>query len=289
MRASPLRRAVVYLGAACLLVWTLLPLYWLAAMSFMYNSEVVNVPAHLFPQQPTLANYIRMFGGIGHGPNGAVLASIGQAALVRRGWLNSLIVAVGVTVLTMLIAVPLAYALGRLSFRLKTGLLFTLISSRAYPPIAVLIPFSYIFTLIGLQGSQLSLIIIYLTITIPLVGWILTGFFSSLPRSLEKLARTDGLTRWQAFYRVMVPIASPGVAACAVIAFLSAWNEFTFSLILTSGSPSQTFPPALSGMFFQISDPAAMAAASFLGIIPPAILALVFQNRIRRINIVDPL
>lgn len=283
------RRILVYAGAAVLLIWTLIPLYWLAAMSFMYNSEVISVPAHLFPHDFTLANYIRMFGGLANGPDGKPLAAIGQAGLVRSGWVNSLIVSVSVTILTLFVATPMAYALGRLSFKLKTGLLFTIISSRAYPPIAVLIPFSYLFTQVGLQGSQMGLIVIYLTVSIPLVGWIMTGFFASLPRSLEKLARSDGLTRWQAFTQIMVPVAGPGIAACAVIAFLTAWNEFTFSLILTSGSPAQTFPPALSGMFFQISDPAAMAAASFLGIVPPAALALIFQSRIRRINIVDPL
>lgn len=283
------RRVLVYVGAALLGVWTLLPIYSLLSMSLMYNAEVISVPAHLFPHQPTLANYVRMFGLPANGPDGHALGSIGQAALVRRGWLNSLLVAVLVTIVTMLLAVPLAYALGRLRFRLRTGLLFALISSRAYPPMAVLIPFSYLFTSIGLQGTQIGLVVIYLTVTIPLVGWILTGFFASLPASLEKLARTDGLTRWQAFSRVMVRVASPGVFACAAIAFLSAWNEFTFSLVLTSGSSAQTFPPALSGMFFQISDPAAMAAASVLGIVPPVALALVFQDRIRRVNIVDPL
>lgn len=286
---GPARTLVIYLGAILLTIWTLGPIYWLGAMSLMFNSEVISVPAHLFPHQLTLANYIRMFGGGALGPTGAPLSSIGQAVLIRQGWVNSLVVSVSVTALTMALAVPLAYALGRLRFRFRSALLFGVVTTRAYPPIAVLIPFSYLFTLVGLQGTRSALVIIYLTITTPLVSWILTGFFAGVPMSIEKLARTDGLTRWQTFYRVMVPVAAPGIAACAVIAFLAAWNEFTFSLILTAGSPAQTFPPALSGMFFQVSDPAAMAAASTLGIGPPAIVALVFQKWIRRVNIVDPL
>jgi len=279
----------VYVGAGLLALWTFVPIYWLLAMSFMYNSEVVTIPADLYPHQPTFANYLRLFDLPAYGLSGQRLATIGQAAIVRQGWVNSLIVAVSVTALTMLLAVPLAYALGRLKFRLRSTLLFSVVTTRAYPPIAVLIPFSFLFSVVGLEGTRLALIIIYLTITIPLVSWVLTGFFAGVPLSVEKLARVDGLTRWQTFYRVMVPVAGPGIAACAVIAFIAAWNEFTFSLILTAGSSSQTFPPTLSGMFFQVADPAAMAAASILGFLPPALVALAFQKWIRQVNIVDPL
>ncbi len=289
MRPSGIRRATTYTAAILLVVWTVVPLYWLANMALMYHEELLSVPAHLIPQQPTLGNFIRLFGIEAYGPTGEALVAIGQAFLVRRGWINSVIVSAVVTVLTMGIALPVAYALGRLVFKGRNSLLFTLVSTRAYPPIAVLIPFAYIFQVAGLQGTLGGLIIIYLTVTIPLIAWIMSGFFASLPRNMERAARVDGLTRWQTFWRVMLPMAAPGVASCAVIAFLVCWNEFTFSLILNAGSPAQTFPPALSSMFFQVSNANEMAAAAFLGIIPPAILALIFQSRIKRLNIADPL
>jgi multiple sugar transport system permease protein len=289
VRPSRVRRVLTYLAAALLVIWTVVPVYWLANMALMYHEELLAAPAHLIPQQPTLANFVRLFGFEANGPNGEPLVAIGQAFLVRRGWLNSLIVAVVVTLITMAVALPVAYALGRLTFRGRNGLLFGVVSTRAYPPIAVLIPFAYIFQVAGLQGTLTGLMIIYLTITIPLIAWIMSGFFASLPRNMERAARVDGLTRWQTFWRVMLPMAAPGVASCAVIAFLTAWNEFTFSLILNAGSPAQTFPPALSAMFFQISYANEMAAAAFVGIIPPAILALIFQSRIKRLNIADPL
>ncbi len=289
MRRSPIRSAIIYVCAALLVIWTLIPVYWMANMALMYHEELISIPAHLYPHQLTFANFLRMFGLPATGPNGEPLVAIGQAFLVRRGWLNSLIVAVAVTIITLVVALPCAYALGRLRFRYRGALLFGIVSTRAYPPIAVLIPFAYLFQVAGMQGRLQGLIIIYLTITIPLIAWIMSGFFASLPRNVERAARVDGLTRWQAFWRVMVPMAMPGVAACAVIAFLTSWNEFTFSLILNAGSPAQTFPPALSAMFFQISYANEMAAAAFLGIIPPAILALIFQSRIKRLNIADPL
>ena len=289
MRSSRIRRVVIYAGAILLVIWTIVPVYWMANMALMYHEELLSAPAHLVPQQPTLSNFVRLFGFEANGPNGEPLVGIGQAFLVRRGWLNSLIVSMVVTLLTLSIAMPVAYALGRLNFRGRGGLLFGVVSTRAYPPIAVLIPFAYIFQVAGLQGTLVGLMIIYLTITIPLIAWIMSGFFASLPHNMERAARVDGLTRWQTFWRVMLPMAAPGVASCAVIAFLAAWNEFTFSLILNAGSAAQTFPPALSAMFFQISYANEMAAAAFMGIIPPAILALIFQSRIKRLNIADPL
>jgi multiple sugar transport system permease protein len=289
MTASPVRRVVVYGAAIVLAIWTIIPVYWLANMALMYHEELISIPAHLYPHQLTLSNFLRMFGLPAAGPNGEPLVAIGQAFLVRRGWINSLVVSIAVTIITLVISLPCAYALGRLRYKGRGALLFGIVSTRAYPPVAVLVPFSYLFLVVGLQGTIVGLVIIYLTIAVPLITWIMSGFFASLPRNLERAARVDGLTRWQAFTRIMVPVAMPGVAACAVIAFLTSWNEFTFSLILNAGSSAQTFPPALSSMFFQISFANEMAAATFLGIIPPAILALIFQARIKRLNIADPL
>jgi multiple sugar transport system permease protein len=283
------RRVVIYVGAALLLLWSLLPIYWLVNSSLMFKEEFISRPAHLYPQTPTITTYLRMFSLPARGLNGEPLDPVGQSTLVRAGWLNSTLVAIPTTALTLLIALPVAYALGRLRFRHRGALLFGLVSTRAYPPIAVLIPFSYLFALVGLQATIVGLIIIYLTVTIPLIAWIMSGFFASLPRSAEAAARVDGLTRWQAFWKVMLPMSMPAVAACAAISFVSCWNEFTFSLILATGSKAQTYPPTLAGMFYNYSFPNEVAAASVLGLLPPAILAFLFQSRIRSLNIVNPL
>ena len=285
----PLRSIVVYAAAALLAVWTIIPIYWMLNMSLMYKEEIVSVPAHLYPWQPTYTTFLRVFDLPAYGPDGKRLDPVGQSFLVRQGWKNSLIIALPVTLLTMLIALPIAYAMGRLQFKYKTGLLLGLLSTRSYPPIATVIPFSAVFFAVGLQSTVWGLMIIYLTLTVPLIAWVMSGFFASMPRSVESAARVDGLTRWGAFTRVLLPMAWPGIGACAVIAFLTCWNEFTFSLILTTGSSAQTYPPTLSGLLYIYAYINEVAAVCLLGMAPPAILAFLFQRRIRNLNIVNPL
>lgn len=283
-----LRRALTYAGALLLLVWTLIPIYWLLNMSLMFKPELLAVPTHLWPHEPTVSNYTRLFGATAMGPGGE-LPPVGQAPIIRRGLVNSAIIAVAVTAITMAVSLPVAYALGRLQFKGRAAMLFAIIMSRSYPPIAIVVPFFYLYSQVGLQGTKRGLVIIYLTLTIPMIVWVMTSFFSSLPRTVEAAARVDGNTRWQAFVRVILPMSWPGIAVAAAISFLICWNEFAFSQILAAGSTAQTFPPALSTMFFQVSQPNEMAAASIIAIIPPAIIAYLFQRRIRSLNLVDPL
>jgi multiple sugar transport system permease protein len=282
------RRVLTYGFAMLLVVWTLIPIYWLLNMSLMFKPELLSVPTHLYPHDPTFSNYTRLFGATATGPGGE-LPPVGQAPLIRRGLVNSAVIAVVVTLLTMAVTLPVSYALGRLTFRGKMPMLFAIIASRSYPPISVVIPFFYLYTRVELQGTLRGLIIIYLTLTVPMIVWVMTSFFSSLPRTVEAAARVDGNTRWQAFYRVILPMSWPGIAVAAAISFMVCWNEFAFSQILAAGSRAQTFPPTLATMFFQISQPTEMAAASIIAILPPAMLAYLFQRRIRSLNLVDPL
>ena len=283
------RRILTYALAILLVIWTLVPIYWLLNMSLMFKTELLSVPTHLYPHEPTISNYSRLFGATAIGPGGAELPVIGQAPIIQSGLRNSLLVALIVTALTMLIALPVAYALGRLEFRGRTPMLFAIITSRSYPPIAIVLPFVLLYSQVGLQGTARGLVIIYLTLTVPLIVWVMTGFFSSLPRTVEAAARVDGNTRWQAFYRVILPMSWPGIAVATAISFMVCWNEFVFSQFLAAGSEAQTLPPAISTFFFQISQPTEMAAVSIIAIIPPAILAYLFQSRIRSLNLVDPL
>jgi len=283
------RRLLIYGFAALLAVWTLVPIYWLLNMSLMFKTELLSVPTHLYPHDPTVSNYTRLFGATAIGPGGTELLVIGQAPIIQQGLRNSLVVAVVVTILTMIISLPVAYALGRLQFRGRTAMLFAIITSRSYPPIAIVLPFVLLYSQVGLQGTVRGLVIIYLTLTIPMIIWVMTSFFSSLPRTVEAAARVDGNTRWQAFYRVILPMSWPGIAVAIAISFMVCWNEFVFSQFLAAGSTAQTLPPAISTFFFQISQPTEMAAVSIISIIPPALLAYLFQSRIRSLNLVDPL
>jgi len=236
-------------------------------------------------------NYLRILGVddiVGYG--GKVYGPSGHADLVINGLRNSLIIASVTALISMLLGLPVAYAMGRLNFRYKNTLLFGILFSRSYPPIAIVIPFFILTQRLGLRGTYHGMILMYLSVTVPLVVWIMMGFFASLPRTAEREARVDGCSRFGAFYRVMLPMSWSGVAASAIIAFMFAWNEFVFAYILSAGTKVQTLPATIAGMFFQaFGEPGELTGAAFLGILPPLILAFVFQRRIRQLNIVDPL
>jgi multiple sugar transport system permease protein len=258
----------------------------------MSLSTPVEIAAgRLFPLHPTFCNFLRIFSDTVSctTADGSQFPVVGQAGAIRQGLINSVILSVTVTILTMLVSVPAAYAIGRLAFRHKMKILTTIVLSRSLPPVAVLIPFSAMYADLGLGGTLLGLIIIYLTLTVPLAVWILSGFFASLPANIEKLARTDGCTRLQALYRVLLGAAMPGVAAVAVIAFLTSWNEFTYALVLTPGTDAQPFPPTLAALFSHVSYPNTNAAAALLALIPVMMLAYLFQRRIRSLNLIGPI
>jgi len=238
---------------------------------------------------PTFFQYQRVLGFwqeiIGY--QGKVYGPSGHAIEIIAGLKNSLIVAVVVTVLTLLVALPVAYAMARYKFRYKNALLFGILASRSYPAFAALIPFFVMYQALGLLGTIPGLVLLHLSITIPLVVWIMVGLFAALPRFAEWEARLDGCSRFGAFWRVMVPMAASGIAAAALIAFVTSWSEFAFALVLTGGTDAQTLPPVIAGMFYQaFGEPGELAAAALLGIIPPLVLASIFQRRIRQLNMI---
>jgi multiple sugar transport system permease protein len=280
------RRLVVYGGAVLLAAWTLIPLVWVAITSITPGNEFNRHPLQFWPSNPDTSNYPRLLGHEATNAAGERLGPSGHSDLIVNGLVNSAVVAVVVTVISLLVAVPGAYALARLTVRWRQAGLLTILATRALPPIATTIPFFALFSDLGLSGTRTGLVIAHLTITVPLLVWIGTSFFASLPVGLERMARVDGCSRWQAITRVVVPASVPSMTAMAVIAFLTSWNEFTFALIFNTGSDAQTFPPALASMFFQVSVPTEVAAATCLGLLPPLVLAAVFQRYIRKVNFV---
>jgi multiple sugar transport system permease protein len=267
-------------GALGLLVWTLVPLYSLVMVSVVNREELLTRPGNLFPHAPNLHQYSYLLQVQVLPPEGGLIATAGYNALPLQGWLNSTLVALAVVPLTLAISLPAAYAFSRLRFRYRNWLLAGLLLTRAYPPVSVLVPFAYLFTRMGLTGGLPGLIAAHLTLSIPLITWIMTGLFSALPRNLEHAARIDGLTRLQTLVWVVLPISRYGLAAASVIAFITTWNEFFFALILTNGSHSQTAP---------LNVAYAGAPYIVLSILPCLVLALLFQRSIRSLNIVDPL
>lgn len=286
MRKTPQYRLVLGISIALVALWTLLPFIGTVWASLMTEGQLVEGLIRTI-EKPTLDNYLAI---IGVSKVSAVFG--GQAEAVGRAFVNSVIVSLPVAVLGTAISVLGGYAFGRYVFPMKNTLLFTLLLTRVLPPIAVIIPYFVIFAAVGLVGTPFGLILIYLTSVVPLLTWVLMGYFGSLPKEIERAARIDGCSRLGTLWYVMIPMAAPGIAAAFIIAFLMAWNELLFGIVLVGGSPAETLSPALLGLSPNMPGFRTVfvlfAAASILSTIPPLILALFFQRYITGLNIADP-
>lgn len=261
-----------------ILFYLLFPFYWAVVSSFKTPNEMFQVPVSYVPASFQLDNY------------GVVFRNDDFA----RGLLNSTIVSLSVTLLSLLIGSFAAYALGRLPFRGKSTILYTLLAMTMFPLIAIV---GSLFTfvrnpcvVVGGECPALSmfntlwaLIITYLVFTLPFTTWVLTNFFKSLPAELEQAAMVDGATPFQTFYMVLLPLTIPAVVTTGMLAFIAAWNEFIFALTFTLDFNARTVQPAIA--FFRGASEREIPwgnimAASVVVTIPLIILVLVFQRRI---------
>lgn len=273
-------------GALFLAFWTLFPFYWTLKASFMSEIDVLDSLVGM-PPSLTLDNYLRV---LGLSASDSIFG--GQTRAVMEGFVNSAIVALPSAAFAALIASFAGYAFGRFEFPGKNALLFTLLVSRVLPPITMLIPYFVFFSAVGMVGSLFGLGITYLTAVVPLLSWMLMGYFASLPIEVERAARIDGCSRLQVLFYVTFPMAAPGIAAAFIIAFLVSWNDLLFGIVLTGGTNAQTLSPALLGLSPLMpgfrTELVLFAAASILSTVPPLLLALVFQRFITGLNISDP-
>jgi len=220
-----------------------------------------------YPPSPTLKNYQSIF------RNGDF----------TRALLNSAVVSIVTTVLALTVGSFCAYALARLRFRGKFAILALVLSITTFPAIAIAAPLFRLWSDIGIYNTWIGLIIPYLTFALPLSIYILVSFFREIPKDLEEAALVDGATYFQAFRKVVVPLAAPGLATAGILTFIGAWNEFLFAITLTSSSSARTVPAAIA--FFsgstQFEQPlGTISAASVVISVPLILLVLFFQKRI---------
>ncbi|MEO3868707.1 carbohydrate ABC transporter permease [Nonomuraea sp. B12E4] len=235
-----------------------LPIVWMFAAAFKTNVQVTDPTVGLL-FTPTLDNF------------GNVLAD-GE---ILTGLRNSLLVGVVSTVLSAVIAVPAAWAVGRFGMH-RTGSL--VLVARIVPAVSLLVPWYYLFAQAGLVGSYVVLILSHMFVSVPLILWIMIGFFEGLPVELEEAARTDGLTAFGAFRRIALPLATPGTATASVLAFVASWNNFMFALIF-SNEETQTAPVTLFNFISYASTDwgGLMAAASLMTV--PVVIAAIFGQK----------
>ncbi len=270
-------------------LWSIVPVYWVVNLSFQTRLEIYNLPSYLFPPTPTFENYLRAF-GVSTASSFGSLAGNGLVPQFLSGLQNSIIVATLVMFATLALCIPAGYAFARFSFPYRSAIFFTILFARSLPPIATAIPYYQFYKQIGLLGSIPGLVLVHMTLTVPLTTWVLSGFFSSLPIELDKQARMDGCSRLRLFANVIIPIAAPGLAAVAVLAWLTSWNEFVLALLLAYTRDLYTIAPALAAPLFGIgTDVELYTAFASVALVPSVIAAVILQKFMTRLKIVDPL
>ena len=247
------------------LIFTLIPLYWVFITSIKPSDDYLAVPPVFFPTEPTIVHY-----------TAALFAYRGLDGLI-----NSVVISVLATVLSTVFGTLMAFSLARFN----TGgqhLSFWVLSQRFLPPIAIILPIFLIYRGLGLHDTHFGLIIAYTVFTLPVTVWMMFAYFRQMPRSLEEAALVDGCTRWQALWRVAIPLAAPGIVAAAVFAFIACWTEFFFALILTSRT-AFTLPTVFRAFIgFQGAQYGEASALAIVSLVPSIVLGILAQRHLVR-------
>ena len=255
----------MYIAIAAIVIFCLFPFYWLVNLSLKTGNDLQS--SRIIPPHPTFDNYRAIF----KNPD------------FTKALRNSAVVALVTTILALGVGSFCAYALARLKLRGKGFILAVVLTISTSPQIAIAAPLFKLWSDIGLFNTWAGLIIPYLTFALPLSVYILVSFFKEIPRDLEEAALVDGATHFQAFRKVVVPLAAPGLATAGILTFIGAWNEFLLAVTLTSSSKARTVPAAIA--FFTGATEhevpfGSISAASVVISVPLILLVLFFQKRI---------
>jgi len=250
-----------------ILLWALFPLLWMLSLSFKDPSTFRSAEPTFFPEEWVWTNYETVF----------------SDTLFTSALRNSVGIALIATTLSVIVAMFASYAIARLDFPGKKVLLSMALAIAMFPQAALVGPLFNMWRNLGIYDTWLGLVIPYLTFALPLSIWTMSAFFRQIPWEMEQAAQVDGATAWQAFRKVIIPLAAPGVFTTAILTFFFCWNEFLLAISLTSTDRARTVPAALS--FFtgasQFQSPiTAIMAASVVVTIPVIIIVLAFQRRI---------
>jgi len=263
------RLSLRYAALGAFALFFLFPLYWLGVTALKPPAQLFAQPPIWWPDPPTLAHFRDLLAG---------------AALGRLAW-NSAVVAVGSTLLALVVGTLGAYSLSRFSLplRLNHHVSFWILSTRAFPPIISIVPLFLILRQFGLVDTRLGLVLAYAAFNLPFVVWMMKGFFDDLPRELEESALVDGDTPFGAFRRIALPLVRPGLAATALFCLILSWNEFLFALVLTQTEAALTLPVGIANQVTQYEIRwGAMSAAGVVAMVPLFFVALLVQRHLVR-------
>jgi len=261
----PQGKGLTLLAAAIVVVNGFFPAVWILLTSLKTEAELVRKPITWWPRDPTLANYVQAF--------------TDQPLLRYLG--NSFAVAVLSTILSLFVASLAAYAIARLNLRRRQLILTCIVASSMFPLVTLLVPIFQTMRALNLLNTYTALVLPYTVLNLPVCTLVLMSFFQSIPRDLENAAMIDGCTRLGALWRVVVPLAAPGVFTAGILAFVNAWDEFLLALSLNASASMRTLPVGITLYQGEFTFPwPIISAALVVAIVPVAVLIAVFQERV---------
>jgi multiple sugar transport system permease protein len=256
--------AFAVLAAAAIFLF-LMPIIWIFTTALKPTGEIFAIPPQLLPQTPTGDHFASVF------TDGSIL----------KMFANSLLVGAGATIVSLLLGVPAAFGFARFRYRMSGALLGAALVTRMFPPVALALPFFLQFRELGLINNTAGLIFAYIPIVLPLIIWMLEGFFREFPEEVLEAARLDGLGTLRSLIQVVLPLSRPAVGVAALFGFLAAWNEFVLALSLTRTPDAQTMPVGIASYITQFQTVwGQMTAASVIYLIPVLVITIIAQRGI---------
>jgi multiple sugar transport system permease protein len=262
---------VQYSFAVILLLFTVAPVLWMAVTAVSIHRNLISVPLKIVPPEVTF----QRFADVAANPRN----DIARAFKIAMG--NSLIVSAATTIVSLVVGSLASYAFARLRFAFKGGLLYMILFTYMVPSVVVVMPLYLLLSRLGMLNSKPTLILLYLSMALPFVIWVMQSYFGSLSRTYEEAASIEGCNRLQVLWHIYLPMARPGIIATAILSFLIAWDEFFFALVFTSTLAAKTIPVAIaefSGKHYV--DYEMIATGGVIASLPPVLIAIVFQKYI---------
>lgn len=259
------------LGAMCL--WVLFPFYCLVLVAFQSRADSLNFPPDWLPA-PNFDNFSAIIdNAFSEAPPS------NPSDVIFPGIVNSAIVATGVAVLNVVLGALAGYAFARYRFLGSRAVPLAMLGSQMIPAFALIVPFYIVLRNLELTNTRTGVIVALVSITLPFSVWLLRAYFAGIPVELERAARIDGCRRWTVFWRVVLPLARPGLLSVGLFAFMVAWNDFLFAIVLNANTDSMLVQPAIAGLYnVREQSFGLMAAGTLLAAIPTVLLALVIQR-----------
>lgn len=285
-----LTRILTYIAVFIMIMWVIFPIYWILNLSLQTEDEIFSVPPHYLPPSISLHNYIGAFNiesviaaQLERGGSALFLFIPGAAKDFPRALINSTVVALIVMAFNLVAGTLAAFVFSRVRFKGDMILFFSAIAGRLLPPIVIAVPFYVIIRGIGLLDNLISVIIVHITFSIPLVIWILTTYAATIPEELDEAARIDGYTHFEIMRRIFIPLIKPALVVIGIMSFVSSYTEFFFGLLLTKSAASRTLPVVIGE---SLSVPVAVrglpAAMGIIVAIAPIIIVIIFRRYLIR-------